>query len=213
MKSTRIRILEYLQQKQTATTSELSHVVGCTAANIRHHLHILLSEGVIKVAGTRRTHKRGRPVMIYQLEEHAVQSNITAFIDALIEVFIRSQPVEKHPTLLRMIALQILSTKTEFQIPRTIPGKLIHAIQLLNDLNYKARWEARHHAPVIIFGHCPYRQIVEKHPELCMLDQQILELLIQSNISQAAKLDPDISGLPQCIFNLENKQLLLRVNL
>ena len=37
MKSTRIKILEYLQQKQTATTAELSHVVGFTAANIRHH--------------------------------------------------------------------------------------------------------------------------------------------------------------------------------
>lgn len=212
MKPTRIIILEYLQQKQTATTSELSHIVGFTAANIRHHLHILLSEGVIKVAGTRRTHKRGRPEMIYQLEEHAVHSNINAFIDALIEVFIRSQPIDKHPTLLRMIALEIISTKTEFQIPRTIPGKLINAIQLLNDLNYKARWEAHSHAPVIIFGHCPYRQIVDKHPELCMLDQQILELLLQSNISLAAKLNPDISGLPQCIFNLEYKQPPLRVN-
>ena len=71
MKSTRIKILEYLQQKQTATTSELGHVIGYTEANIRHHLHILLTEGVIKVAGTRRAHKRGRPAMIYQLDRQA----------------------------------------------------------------------------------------------------------------------------------------------
>lgn len=203
MKPTRIKILEYLQQKQTATTTELGHVIGLTEANIRHHLHILLSERVIKIAGTRRTHKRGRPVMIYQLEEHAIQSNINALIEAIIEVFIRSQPVDKHPTLYRMIALEIISSETEYQIPKTIPGKLIYAIQRLNDMNYNARWEAHSQAPMIIFRRCPYRQIVDHHPEICVIDQQILELLIESNVSQLDKLSPDISGLPQCIFNLD----------
>lgn len=203
MKSTRIKILEYLQQKQTATTSELGHVIGYTEANIRHHLHILLTEGVIKVAGTRRAHKRGRPTMIYQLEEHAVQSNINALIDAIMEVFIGSQPEGKHPTLYRMIALALISTETEHQLPKTIPGKLIYAIQRLNNMNYNARWEAHSQAPVIIFGRCPYRQIVDHHPEICLIDQHILELLIQSNVSQAAKLSPDISGLPHCVFDLE----------
>ncbi len=203
MKSTRIKILEYLQQKQTATTAELSHVIGLTEANIRHHLQILLTESVIKIAGTRRAHKRGRPVIIYQLEAHAVQSNINVFINAIIEVFIRTQPVDKHPTLYRMIALEIISSETEYQIPKTIPGKLIYAIQWLNEMNYNARWEAHSQAPVIIFGRCPYRQIVDHHPEICVIDQQILELLIQSNFSQVAKLSPDFSGLPQCVFNLD----------
>ena len=203
MKSTRIKILEYLQQKQIATTAELGHVIGLTEANIRHHLHILRTEGVIKVAGTRRAHKRGRPVMIYQLEEHAVQSNINALIDAVIEVFIASQPEDKHPTLFRMIALALISTETEYQLPQTISGKLIYAIQRLNEMNYNARWEAHSQAPVIIFGRCPYRQIVDHHPEICLIDQHILELLIQANVSQAAKLSPDISGLPHCVFDLE----------
>lgn len=203
MTSTRIKILEYLQQKQTATTAELGHVIGLTEANIRHHLHILQSERVIKVAGTRRAHKRGRPVMIYQLEEHAVQSNINGLIDAIIEVFIRSQTADTHPTIYRMIALEMISNETEYQIPKTTPGKLIYAIQRLNEMNYDSHWEAHSQAPVIIFGRCPYRQIVDHHPEMCVIDQHILELLIQSNVSQTAKLSPDISGLPQCVFNLD----------
>jgi predicted ArsR family transcriptional regulator len=64
-------------------------------------------------------------------------------------------------------------------------------------MNYHARWEAGQQGPRILFGHCPYAAIIEKHPELCQMDAALLKELFGDDMEQIAKIE-NFQGM--CIF-------------
>jgi len=72
------------------------------------------------------------------------------------------------------------------------------AVEKLNQMNYHARWEAGPEGPRIIFGHCPYAAIIEKHPELCRMDAAILKDLMGQSAEQLSKIGQDKSL--SCVF-------------
>jgi predicted ArsR family transcriptional regulator len=74
------------------------------------------------------------------------------------------------------------------------------AVQRLNDLNYKARWEAHSDAPHVLFYNCPYAAIVADHPELCRMDAALLEHLIGRPASLASRLGDQRGRAPYCLF-------------
>ena len=80
--------------------------------------------------------------------------------------------------------------------------RLYRAIQKLNRRNYQARWEAHTTAPRLILGNCPYKTIIDQHPELCQLDAVILESLLDKPAYQLTKLAPDARGVPFCVFQV-----------
>jgi hypothetical protein len=51
-----------------------------------------------------------------------------------------------------------------------------------------------------MLGHCPYRRILDDHPELCQLDASLLEYFLDMSVRQIEKLDINAKGLPQCVF-------------
>jgi predicted ArsR family transcriptional regulator len=71
-------------------------------------------------------------------------------------------------------------------------------IEKLNQMNYHARWEAGSEGPRVIFGHCPYAAIIEKHPELCAMDAALLEKLMGHSAGQLTKIGRD--GSLSCVF-------------
>jgi len=71
-------------------------------------------------------------------------------------------------------------------------------VEKLNQMNHHARWEAGSDGPRIIFGHCPYAAIIEKHPELCMMDEALLKEWMGQPTAQAAKAGKDGSSI--CVF-------------
>jgi predicted ArsR family transcriptional regulator len=73
-------------------------------------------------------------------------------------------------------------------------------IEKLNQMNYHARWEAGPQGPRVIFGHCPYAAIIEKHPELCRMDEELLKELMGQPAEQLTKLGRDKSLT--CVFAL-----------
>ncbi len=70
-------------------------------------------------------------------------------------------------------------------------------VEKLNQMNYHARWEAGPQGPRILFGHCPYAAIIEKHPELCLMDAALLKELFGNDMEQIAKIE-NFQGM--CIF-------------
>jgi predicted ArsR family transcriptional regulator len=70
----------------------------------------------------------------------------------------------------------------------------------LNELEYQARWEAHARSPRIILGNCPYKGIIEEHPELCQMDVYLLENLTGEKAAQLSKLEKTPQGLPVCAF-------------
>ena len=71
-------------------------------------------------------------------------------------------------------------------------------VEKLNQMNYHARWEAGSEGPRILFTHCPYAAIIEKHPELCQMDQAMLKELLAQPARQIFKSGKEGSSV--CVF-------------
>jgi predicted ArsR family transcriptional regulator len=81
-----------------------------------------------------------------------------------------------------------------------IAKRLNSSIEKLNKMNYHARWEAGPQGPRLIFGHCPYAALVGKHPELCQMDEALLEQFMGDSVAQMFKIGKEGSSL--CVFAL-----------
>lgn len=202
VKTTRQRILEYLQDRRHASAEDLSLALQVTAANIRHHLSVLASEDVVEVIGKRSPRSaRGRPVQIYALRQQTALHNLDQLASALLRCAFK--PGQDTQNLLRKLAQELVGPS--LPVSRTQTQKLTQTVEALNKMNYQARWEAHAAGPRLILSHCPYLQILEKHPELCTLDAYLLEEMLGMDARLLARRLPNRNGLPQCIFALSPK--------
>ena len=198
MQKTRQRILDTLEQQHSASAHDLASAFGMTTANLRHHLAILETEGEIEVVAERPTGGRGRPEQVYALSQTAQEDNLAGLASSLLAVLTESQIAKRPETRLRHAAKWLAGEAGESGGPAS--ARLVSATRRLNQLGYRAGWEARPGGPQIVLGHCPYAAIIEDHPELCQIDAELLADLLGQPVEQIAKLEPGAEGTPQCIF-------------
>lgn len=208
--STRERIINYLQEHHTTTTVELSQAWGLTRADIRYHLNQLLSQKIIEhvpfqpdpLAG------RGRPIIRYRLAEAASRNPVNRLCRVLISLLMASQPPGDHLIILHSIANQLSSQisgqKSDRRSPQPLPmtQKLNQAMDDLNLAGYASRWEAHAQGPRIVFRRCPYSTILAGTPEICQIDQLILEKILLTPVRQISRMNLE-TGIPQaCVFEM-----------
>ena len=194
MKTARHRVLLYVNKARTASAREISRALKMSAANVRHHLRVLVSDGRLEVSNVRIGEKRGRPEKLYSLPRAVLGDNLAVLSNALLREAgsqIRVEGLVKH-----------LIGESDFA-GQPIAKRLNLIIEKLNQMNYHARWEAGSSGPRIIFGHCPYSAIIDKHPELCKMDATMLEELMGQSAEQLTKMGRD--GSISCVFVMTQK--------
>jgi predicted ArsR family transcriptional regulator len=201
MKSTRNLLLDYLEAHRVATATELSRALKVTAADVRHHLKLLIVECVVETIGHRQPTGRGRPARLFRLSQQTLGENLGILASALLNEALNETSGHDQTEYLQRIAKKLSGVGS---LHGNLTRRLYQATQRLNILNYQARWEAHTDAPQVIFEHCPYAAIVEEHPELCRLDELILENLIAIPVTQVAKLVQDARGAPYCKFRVNS---------
>jgi predicted ArsR family transcriptional regulator len=199
MTATRGRILDYLQVRKTATANEISYALGLTAADVRHHLAILISEGAVEVTGKRQGRGRGRPAHIYSSTTQAQRHNLDRLSCALLDEFVAPSEEPDQSYNIERISTRLLGKVNN---GGNLTQRLYRSVEKLNELNYQAHWEAHSSAPRLILGHCPYALIIETNPELCQIDAVMLEKLINVPVRQIGKLILDDRGAKHCIFEI-----------
>jgi len=208
MKTSRQRILEYVQGHYPLTAADLSQALRMTEANARHHLAILQERGLVQPAGQRLPEGKGRPSRLFMPSEKTLGDNLDQLAAALLEmVKDQGSPPNLDPAM-RALAERIArpsqgTVAFQEKSSRSLTQRLTHAVQRLNQLHYRARWEAWRGAPRLILGHCPYAAIIQQHPELCQMDSHLLEALAQAPARQTSKLTADSKGTLHCIFLIE----------
>jgi predicted ArsR family transcriptional regulator len=200
MSNARQKILNYILEQQSTTVEELSKVFRVTAANIRHHLSILVEQGSVIVIGQKAPAFRGRPAQIYRGAQQSNQNNLDHLADVLFINLIQNSGQDEKAPLLKKIASQLVA---KFPLDINNPTRRLYSsIRALNHMSYQAHWEAHVENPRIMLGHCPYRAILDRHPEICQMDAFILEALIDTPVRQIEKLALNAKDLPQCVFLL-----------
>jgi predicted ArsR family transcriptional regulator len=199
MKSTRERILDYLELKQISTSTELSRLLQVTSADIRHHLNLLHKEGLIQIIGEKQHKGPGRPAKLYRLSQKPKQANLLILIEALLQVLASGYTPGDRSDPMQQVGEYISGS---INSGGTLSQRLFHAINRLNELNYQARWEAHQQSPRIILGNCPYNTIVDNHPEICQVDRYLLESLLNLPVEQNSKLIRDDRKFTFCSFTV-----------
>lgn len=199
MKTTRQRLLDYLEIHKVATAAELSRSLQVTPADIRHHLALLRKEGLVETAGERPPQGRGRPAGLFRLSRQLLGENLSLLAGALLAETLEGKPEAERRDLLKRIAARLAG---ERHTAGHLSQRLFLATRRLIELQYKARWEAHSAAPQVIFGHCPYAAILREHPELCQMDADLLETLLDAPAVQTAKLERDARGATYCKFQV-----------
>jgi predicted ArsR family transcriptional regulator len=198
MKTSRQRLLQYLEKKQVATAREISLALKMTPANARHHLSILIDQGIVEVSGNRVSLGPGRPNYLYKKTKLGSKNNLKDLSRTLLQIILEDKNAQDRDSELKRIAVSFI--KREDHISNQKSKRLNDVIQQLNQMNYEARWEAHHDAPHIILENCPYADIVGDIPEICRMNEFLIEELLGNKVTQSVKLEPTQSGLHRCVF-------------
>lgn len=194
---TRLRILDYVRRHHTASAAELARSLQMTAANVRHHLAVLIANDLLEVVGARRD-ERGRPKRLYGLSRHVLGDGLDELSSLLLSEWLADLPESQREAVLRRLAFRLAGA--EAGSGGALPARLARLVHRLDALHYQARWEAGAVGARIVLGHCPYAAIIARHPELCRMDAFLLEAFLGRPLIQTAKLERSASGLPQCVF-------------
>jgi predicted ArsR family transcriptional regulator len=199
----RQRFLVYLQKNHNASAGELSRAFGVTPADVRHHLRVLKSEGLVEVVDLMRGEGKGRPVKVYGLSRLARGDNLQPLTDKVLTAWLESMDSRDIDATLDGLADRFLEDE-ERENRGPLSRKLAHCVDQMNKMHYHSRWEAHASGPRIIFESCPYAGIINSHPELCKLDKKLLEKFLGGSVEQLVKLEKGSRNIPVCVFSLIN---------
>jgi predicted ArsR family transcriptional regulator len=191
MTTVRQKVLAYLSKTRSASAREISRALKMSAATVRHHLRVLASDGRLEMSFVRRREGRGRPEKVYSLPRATLGDNLPVLSDALL--------IEGGPEVKMEALAKRLSGESHFA-GQPLAKRLNLTVEKLNQMNYHARWEAGSEGPRIIFGHCPYAAIIEKHPELCEMDASMLSNFMACAISRVSKSETPRIGICPFVF-------------
>jgi predicted ArsR family transcriptional regulator len=192
MVTARQKVLTYLTKTRTASAREISRSLKMSPATVRHHLRVLTADGRLELSFVRGRDGRGRPEKVYSLPRSSLGDNLAALGDALLS---------EASSTIQMEALATRLAGEASLADQPIARRLNLSVEKLNNMNYHARWEAGPQGPRLIFGHCPYAALIEKHPELCRMDAALLEKLMGDAVTQMFKIGKEGSSI--CLFVLE----------
>ena len=191
MITARQKVLTYLTKNRTASAREISRALQMSAATVRHHLRVMATDGRLEMSFVRGREGRGRPEKVYSLPRALLGHNLSALSDAVLTEAGNSVHMDG--------LAKRLAGAADFS-DHPIAKRLNLTVEKMNQMNYHARWEAGPQGPRLIFGHCPYAAIIEKHPELCQMDEHLLGQLRGDTATQMFKIGKDDSSL--CVFAL-----------
>lgn len=200
MTTTRQRIVAYLRKQAAAPAEQIARALNLSAANVRHHLSVLLTEERVVEVGRMPKPGRGRPLKLYALSPRMQDDNLTLLLDRLLTLWLsRLSPLQKRQALQELGRLLL---PPEAEMPLHPTRRLPRIIARLNDLHYQAHWEAGAEGPRLLFGHCPYTAIVEKHPELCSMDEALVRSGLGHPVRMTRRAESVLRGMCPYVFTV-----------
>lgn len=177
MHPVRKTILEILKRQGYATVADLAEALDMAPVSVRHHLDLLIGDGLVDSPRVRRSSGAGRPQQVYALLPAAdayFPNNYLAMADEGLRVLKQVLPKE---ALLQVMAE--MAGRTAAQAPTDLstmpPGEQAeHITGFLNTQGYMAGFEFADDSFIIHTCNCPYSDLAPSHPELCHMDLMLI---------------------------------------
>jgi len=204
MKSTRETILHTMLEKNRTTIGELATAVGINSISVRHHIAKLEAEGL--VSSEEERHGVGRPRRVYFLTDKGMESFPSRYVqmsNRIIEQIKSSFPSDVIRELFSKMARSITAKYTDSDKLSSL--NMEERLDLLKNVMAQEGviidWEKQGEEYQIKGNSCPYLQIEQNHPEICLLDKGIISTLLavpQNSVQFSRK-----SG-EHCVYTIPN---------
>jgi DeoR family suf operon transcriptional repressor len=172
---TRETILRTLRARGHCTVKELADAAGISPVSVRHHLSSLQAEGLIELEEVR--HGVGRPHHVFSLTDDAHELFPTRYFrltNRLLGEIKEIMPESALEGLLLGVADSMASDYASQLQGLPLEQRLQRLIELLDEEGFSAELEHRGDAVMIHELSCPYYQVGQAHPEVCMIDQKFI---------------------------------------
>jgi DeoR family suf operon transcriptional repressor len=202
MKSTRDRILQTLLRHPRSTINELAEAVGINPISVRHHLTNLQVEGLVTAEEER--HGVGRPRLVYFLTEDGLEKFPTRYLRLTTHLI--TQMKDKFPApmvgeLFKEVATSLAAEHAEQLKGLSVEQRLNALGEMLADEGFVVEWERKGDEYHIHEITCPYLQVGQSHPEVCMVDQTLISTMLAV---PAEKIQCILSGAAHCTYVVQN---------
>ena len=187
MSKTRDLIISTLAKNRYCTITELVGVAQISHISVRHHIQKLEAEGLVN--SKEEKHGVGRPRRLYYLTKKGGEqfpSRYLSLTSRLLEQLKGSIPKEKLDDLLKQIALDMASAMKEDVDIEHLSMK--DRIKLLETLMKQEGFtvEIVEHDDMIEIKElsCPYFQVGQDHPEVCILDRTLISNILNMPVEK-----------------------------
>ncbi len=198
---TRDKVLEILLKKQRCTINEIAEEIGINHISVRHHISKLEVDG--RVSSEEENIGVGRPRKVYFLTSQGMEDfpqRYLTFSIRLVEQLKDTLPPNTVKKLFKEIATDMVNDHTaqidlselDLQERLTLIKQLLQnegfAIEVLNN---EGGFQIREVS-------CPYKHVGEEHPEICIVDEAIIEQVLAIAIEKTHCV---LSGDPYCAYS------------
>jgi len=171
-KTTADMILELIRKDGPIPSRDIAASMKLTQADVRYHITKLVRLGLIFEVDKTNSTNRGRPSARYMsiIANNPFHENplFQVLLKLLVKIINKNDDV-KLEGLINTVFLP------EHHEDSSRTQRIMKTIQAFQSKGYEAVWEARPHAPIVLFHQCPYINLIANHPELCEFDRKALE--------------------------------------
>ena len=201
MQPTRRQILDHLRRYGKGSVKELGELLGLTSTGIRQHLTILERDGLIQ--GHEERGRVGRPALVYSLTDlgDALYPKEYANLATLLLEELRSAGGDAGvQDLLQRAARR----KAEPYLGRLagldLPARVAEVAKIMEEEGTLVSTSVEGRTIFINRLTCPYPDVARAHKDLCYLDQQFVDHLLEDT----TKLEKCIvRGDAHCSYRIE----------
>jgi predicted ArsR family transcriptional regulator len=198
IQDTRWEILQQLRETGQASAQELSKALGLSPVSIHYHLNVLQREGLVEPQPVRRS--VGRPHYVYSLRDSARElfpQSYHRLADRLLDELKSRLNEHEISELFARIANDIASEHAPALEGKTLDQKVVALIALLGEEGFLARVEKVGGQFRLTQYGCPYYYVVERHPEVCELDLNLISATLLTPVEREGCV---LSGDDVCTF-------------
>ena len=175
--------------------------------SLRHHISILEEKG--EISSKEEIHGVGRPRRVYFLTntgmEQFPQRYLTLSI-RILEQLKENLPAKTVSKLFKQIATDMVDENTT-QLDLSgldLPERINLISELLHNEGFKIEVSSKKEGFQIKETSCPYKHVGEEHPEVCLVDETIIEKVLATSITKTHCV---LNGDPYCAYLAPTKPI------
>jgi predicted ArsR family transcriptional regulator len=195
--------MKKLLLNQRSSVNELAEAVDINPISVRHHVNKLEAEGLIESEEER--HGVGRPRLVYSLTDKGMEQFPKRYLNLTLRLLehLKEQLSGRFVgELFQEIAEDMADEITQdFDLDQlALEEKMAILEDVLTAEGFTIKLTEDEQKYYLIEASCPYHHVGETHPEICVMDQQLI-----SHITSvpARRIECILNGDQQCKYVIE----------